>query len=153
MIPPKPTGEAIFFDKGNVIYEIDTQGYITYANRTFITVSQYDKSELLGTHYTNIIDPHMPKALFTCMQETTAKDQVWQGYVKNLRADGAHYWSVAYVTPKKDDSGETIGYTAMYQSVNPSVVDEINQTYEKVYLLEQRGEDTCGIIKNIHVER
>ena len=30
---------------------------------------------------------------------------------------------------------------------------EINQTYEKVYMLEQRGEDTCGIIKNIHVER
>ena len=153
MIPPKPTGEAVPFDKGNVIYEIDPQGYITYANRTFMSISQYDKSELLGTHYSDIIDPHMPKALFKCMQETTAKDQVWQGYVKNLRADGAYYWSVAYVTPKKDDKGEVTGFTAMYQTPDLSMVKEINQMYKKVYLLEQRGEDTCDIIKNFHLER
>jgi PAS domain S-box-containing protein len=151
MIPPKPTGKAIEFYKGNVIYEIDTKGYITYVNRSFLTVSQYDRADVLGVHYTDIIDPHMPRTLFQCMQESTKNGDTWQGYVKNLRADGAHYWSVAFVSPKKNEVDEIIGYTSMYKAMTQIAIDEMTQTYERIYHLEQEGKETCGLIKNIHV--
>jgi len=151
MIPPKPTGRAVEFSQGNVIYEIDKEGYITYVNRSFLSISQYDKDDVLGTHYSDIIDPHMPRTLFTCMQESTQNGDTWQGYVKNLRADGAHYWSMAFVSPKKNESDEIVGYTSMYKAMNKIAIEEMAQTYERIYLLEQEGKETCGLIKNIHV--
>lgn len=151
MIPPKPTGISINFDKGNVIYEIDTEGFITYVNRSFLSVSQYKKEDVIGIHYTKIVDPQMPKTLFTCMQKSTQDGDTWQGYVKNLRCDGAHYWSVAFVSPKKDEVGRIIGYTSMYKAMHKSVIEEMTQTYEKIYRLEQEGKDTRDLIKNIHI--
>jgi len=151
MTPPIPTGISVDFDKGNVIYEIDTEGYITYINRSFLSVSQYKKEEVMGVHYTKIIDPRMPKTLFSCMQKSTQEGDTWQGYVKNLRSDGAHYWSVAFVSPKKDDTGTIIGYTSMYKAMHKMVIEEMTQTYEKIYLLEEDGVDTRDLIKNIHI--
>ena len=37
----------------------------------------------------------------------------------------------------------------MYKPVNKSSVDEIAKAYEEIYNLEQEGEDTTGLIKNI----
>lgn len=151
MIAPTPTGISVDFTKGNVIYEINAEGYITYINRSFLTVSQYRKEDVIGAHYTEIIDPHMPRTLFTCMQESTKDGETWQGYVKNLRADGAHYWSVAFVSPKVDEAGNTTGYTSMYKAMNEITIEEMSSTYEKIYLLEQEGKETRGLIKNIHI--
>ncbi len=151
MIPPSPTGIEVEFDKGNVIYEIDAEGYITYVNRSFLNISQFSKEDVLGVHYSDIIDPHMPRTLFSCMQESTRNGETWKGYVKNLRSDGAYYWSVAFVSPKKDEDGNIIGYTSMYQAMHKMAIEDISQTYEKIYQLEQEGKDTRDLIKNIHL--
>jgi PAS domain S-box-containing protein len=152
MTPPSPTGIEVNFNKGNVIYEIDTEGYITYINRSFLAVSQFEKDDVLGAHYSKIIDPRMPKTLFECMQKSTENGETWQGYVKNLRSDGAHYWSVAFVSPKKDDGGNIVGYTSMYQSMHKMAIEEMALTYEKIYLLELEGKDTRDLIQNIHIK-
>lgn len=111
MIAPTPTGISIDFTKGNVIYEINAEGYITYINRSFLTVSQYRKEDVIG----------------------------------------AHYWSVAFVSPKVDEAGNTTGYTSMYKAMNEIAIEEMSSTYEKIYLLEQEGKETRGLIKNIHI--
>ena len=150
MIPPKPNGVRVAFDEGNVIFEIDKDGYITYVNRKFAEFTQFDKKRLVGVHYREIVDPSMPRSLFECMQESTDNGDTWMGYSKNLCADGSHFWAVAYVTPKFEN-GELIGYTCMFKAAHESVIEEISKMYEKVYTLEKQGEDTCGMIKNIHV--
>ena len=145
---PTATGNEIHFQDGNFIYEIDGDGYITYANRSFINFTGYDKGELIGAHYTQIVDPHMPTTLFHCMQTSTGKGETWKGYSKNLLKNGDHYWSVAHVSPKENPSD---GYTVMYNPAGRKAIEDIAEKYEKIYELEQKGEDTRGLIRNIIV--
>ncbi len=141
-----PTGNEIDFRDGNLIYEIDKEGYITYVNRAFLNFSGYDKAELIGAHYSQIVDPHMPTTLFHCMQNSTCKGDTWKGYSKNLLKNGDYYWSIAHVTPKENLEE---GYTVMYNPAGKMAVEEIAKKYEEIYTLEQQGEDTRGLIKNI----
>jgi aerotaxis receptor len=141
-----PTGKEIDFRDGNLIYEIDPQGNITYANRAFLNFTGYDKRELIGAHYSKIVDPHMPTTLFHCMQNSTCKGEIWKGYSKNLSQNGDYYWSVAHVSPKENVNE---GYTVMYNPAGRMAVEDISKKYEEIYALEQKGEDTRGLIKNI----
>ena len=147
---PTTTGNEIDFKAGNFIYEIDSDGYITYANRSFINFTGYEKEELIGTHYSQIVDPYMPSTLFHCMQTSTGKGETWKGYSKNLLKNGDYYWSVAHVSPK-ENSYE--GYIVMYNPAGRTAIEDIAQKYEEIYLLEQKGEDTRGLIRNIIVSK
>lgn len=141
----EPTGKEAELQDSNFIYELDNNGYITYANRAFVDFTGFDKKDLIGAHYTEILDPKMPRSLFECMQTSTANGETWKGYSKNLKSNGDFYWPVAYVSvkPEKD------GYMAMYKPVNKNSIQEIAKTYEEIYNLEQSGKDTKGLIKNI----
>ena len=150
MIQVIPTGQEVSLADGNFIYEIDKDGFITYANRTFLNFTGYDKSKLVGSHYSAIVDPHMPRTLFYCMQNSTGRGEIWKGYSKNLLHNGDHYWAIAYVTPK-DEHAE--GYTVMYKAAEKDAVRTISAKYEEIYALEQKGHDTTGLIKNIIITR
>ena len=145
MLRPEPTGKEADFYDGNFIYEIDNDGYITYANRPFINFVGYDKQDLIGSHYMDILDPRMPRTLFECMQTSTEHNDTWKGYCKNLKSNGDYYWAVAYVTAKSTNDG----YIAMFKPTDKESIDEIEKIYEHVYELEQEGKDTRGLIKNI----
>jgi PAS domain S-box-containing protein len=142
---PTPTEQEVEFSGGNFIYEIDENGYITYANRSFVSFVGYDKADLIGAYYADILDPRMPKTLFECMQNSTSKGETWKGYCKNLKSNGDYYWAVAYVTKKPD----TNGYAVMFKPANKDTVEEVAATYEKVYRMESEGKDARGMIKNI----
>lgn len=143
---PTPTGREIEFIDGNFIYEIDREGNITYVNRTFINFTGYDKADLIGIHYSHIVDPHMPKTLFHCMQNSTVKGDTWKGYSKNLLHNGDHYWAIAFVSPKENRDE---GYTVMYKAAEKESVKKVASKYEEIYELELQGQDTTGLIKNI----
>ena len=142
------TGQELDFRDGNLIYEIDKDGYITYVNRPFLNFTGYDKAELIGAHYSETVDPHMPTTLFYCMQTSTQNGDTWKGYSKNILKNGDYYWSVAHVSPKEDPNE---GYTVMYNPAGKMAIEDIAKKYEAIYALEQKGEDTRGLIKNIIV--
>lgn len=146
MIRPTPTGVEVDFIDGNFIYEIDKDGHITYANRTFVNFTGYNKKDLIGVHYSEIVDPHMPRTLFYCMQNSTGKGETWKGYSKNLLHNGDHYWAMAYVSPKEQKEE---GYTVMYKAAEKEAVKAVAVKYEEIYELEKKGQDTTGLIKNI----
>lgn len=147
MLNVELTGKQADLKASNLIYELDTKGYITYANRAFVDFVGFDKKDLIGAHYTEMLDPKMPRTLFECMQTSTESGETWKGYAKNLKSNGDFYWSIAYVSmkPEKD------GYIAMYKPVNKDSIEEIAKIYEKIYNLEQEGKDTKGLIKNIMI--
>ena len=148
MIRSIPTGTETEFHNGNFIYEIDKDGCITYVNRSFLNFTGYDKSELIGSHYSDIVDPRMPTTLFQCMQTSTKNGNTWKGYSKNILKNGNHYWSLVHVTPKENPDE---GYTVMYNPAGRLVIESIAKKYEEIFVLEQQGEDTRGLIKNIIV--
>ena len=102
---PFPKGETL-------VSTTDLKGRITYCNKSFVAVSGYEHSELLGQPHNMIRHPDMPEEAFRDMWETIASGRPWSAPVKNRRKDGSYYWVMANATPISD--GQSIcGYMSV----------------------------------------
>ncbi|MCK9371659.1 MAG: PAS domain-containing protein [Sulfuricurvum sp.] len=138
MAKPTPTDVEVKFEGGNMITETDLRGRITYVNRLFIKMSGYEKDELIGKPHSLLRHPDMPKCCFRSMWESVLKGEPWEGYVKNLRKDGAFYWVIVLVTPKYDEHGEHCGFIAVRKPPGELTLEEIKSKY--AYML---SEESC----------
>jgi len=91
------------FGTGEVLFSrTDKRGVIKAGNDVFERISGYPLEKLIGAPHKIIRHPEMPKAVFHMMWDTIKADRPFAGYVKNLDADGAHYWVLALATPVND---------------------------------------------------
>ena len=118
---PYPDGKLI-------VSRTDPQGIITHANRAFIEMSGYSREELLGTNHYILRHPDMPAVAFKGLWDTVAQGKKWQGYVKNLRKDGAYYWVKATVITNIRN-GELVGYTSVRRKPSRSKIKESEALY------------------------
>ncbi|KAF1046438.1 methyl-accepting chemotaxis protein [Xylophilus sp.] len=89
---PFPQGQTL-------VSSTDLKGRILYCNAPFVTVSGYERDELLGQPHNMIRHPDMPEEAFRDMWETIQSGRPWSAPVKNRRKDGGYYWVMANVTP------------------------------------------------------
>jgi aerotaxis receptor len=90
----------------------DTQSHITYANAAFISVSGFERDEILGQPHNLVRHPDMPKEAFADMWATLKAGRSWTALVKNRRSDGDHYWVRANATPISRN-GRVAGYMSV----------------------------------------
>ncbi|WP_339119318.1 methyl-accepting chemotaxis protein [Halomonas sp. BMC6] len=95
-----------------LISRTDINGYITYANPRFIEVSGFSIEELMNEPHNVVRHPDMPPEVYRDMWATLREGLSWQGYVKNRRKNGDHYWVHANVVPVVD-RGELQGYASL----------------------------------------
>lgn len=95
-----------------LISRTDINGYITYANPRFIKVSGFAIEELMNEPHNVVRHPDMPPEVYRDMWATLREGLSWQGYVKNRRKNGDHYWVHANVVPVVD-KGELQGYASL----------------------------------------
>ena len=133
-------GENRTFGEDEVIVsKTDLQGRITYVNDVFLRVSRYEESEVMGKAHSIIRHPDMPRAVFGLLwKEIEAGREVF-AYVKNLAADGAHYWVFAHVTPTYR-GGRIVAYHSNRRSPDPAAVASITPIYAQL-LAEERKHD------------
>jgi len=112
IIHPEPIDEEIPFDGGVMITETDKTGIITYANRKFREMTGYTKEQLIGSPHSINRHPDMPKIAFKEMWKTIKEGNYWEGFVKNMTAEGKYYLVVVWIKPRLDDEGNIIGYIA-----------------------------------------
>ncbi len=106
-----PTHKAISFPTGKtIVSRTDLHGVILDANDTFVEVSGYRKSELMGQAHSILRHPDMPKAAFADLWQTIKVGRTWRGIVKNMAKNGDHYWVVAHVTPIKKRAASLVTY-------------------------------------------
>jgi PAS domain S-box-containing protein len=135
----QPTKTERFFSKNDIIVsKTDLKGRLTYVNRTFMTISGYDESELLGQPHSFIRHPDMPRAIFRLLWERIQARREIFAYVKNITKTGDFYWVLAHVTPSITASGEVLGYHS-----NRRVPDRrvIQQVIAPLYLTLKQTED------------
>jgi aerotaxis receptor len=118
---PYPDGKLI-------VSRTDPQGIITHANRAFVEMSGYSREELLGANHYILRHPDMPAVAFKDLWDTITQGKKWQGYVKNLRKDGAYYWVKATVIPNIRN-GEIVGYTSVRRKPSRSKIKESEALY------------------------
>jgi PAS domain S-box-containing protein len=121
---PYPDGKLI-------VSRTDPAGVITHANQAFVDLSGYTREELIGQPHHILRHPDMPAAAFQDLWDTVGRGEKWQGYVKNLRKDGAHYWVLATVIPNLRH-GVVVGYTSVRRKPSRRKVRESAELYARL---------------------
>ncbi len=127
---PFPRGETL-------VSTTDLQGRILYCNSAFISVSGYQRDELLGQPHNMIRHPDMPAEAFRDMWETIQAGLPWSALVKNRRKDGDHYWVQANVTPLLDEQGRPNGFMSVRTEPDRQEVEGAERLYA---LMREQGE-------------
>jgi len=138
---PFPRGETL-------VSTTDLQGRIIYCNSAFVTVSGYQREELLGQPHNMIRHPDMPPEAFRDMWATIQSGQPWSAMVKNRRKDGDHYWVQANVTPLLDERGKPNGFMSVRTEPERADVQAAEALYAR---MRQQGESGVLGLKQGHL--
>lgn len=125
-----------------IVSRTDLKGNITYANETFAQISGYSVDELVGHPHNLVRHPDMPKSIFKAIWQTLKKEQIWKGYVKNLRKDGGYYWVYAEISGVyKDD--KLVEYKSMRSPVEDAMKIAMQNKYDT---LKKEEEGRCRVV-------
>ncbi len=140
------TGIETFFDRDEVIVsKTNTKGIITYANRTFLNISGYGESEVIGKPHNIIRHPDMPRCIFKFLWETLQSGQEVFAYVVNLSKAGNHYWVLAHVTPSFDDDRNIVAFHSNRRVPEREPLDAtIIPLYRTLIECERRADDPAA---------
>ncbi len=121
---PYPHGKLI-------VSRTDTAGIITQCNPSFVEMSGYPEAEIVGQPHCILRHPDMPTAAFRDLWDTVKAGRQWNGYVKNLRKDGGHYWVYATVVPNIRD-GQIVGFTSVRREASHEKVIAAEAQYRSL---------------------
>jgi len=122
---PYPEGRLI-------VSSTDANGVLTHVNQSFVDMSGFSEEELVGQPHYILRHPDMPAAAFKDLWDTVLAGNRWQGYVKNLRKDGAYYWVYATVIANIRN-GEVKGYTSVRRKPSRKKVEECIALYPTLF--------------------
>jgi PAS domain S-box-containing protein len=133
----QPTGNEVRFNEREMIVSKgDLSGRVTYANRCFMRISNYPEAQVLGQPHSLIRHPDMPRGVFRLLWDTLQQNREFFGLVKNMNADGDHYWVFANITPDRDLKGNVTGYYSVRRAAPLSAVRAIEPVYRKMLEME-----------------
>ena len=130
--------EYVMKDGQSIVSKTDTKGRITYVNPSFIEVSGFAESELIGKAHNLVRHPDMPPEAFADLWATLKSGQPWTGLVKNRRKNGDFYWVVANVVPIKEQDRVT-GYMSVRTAPTREQVRAADELYRKIRAGEAKG--------------
>ena len=103
---------------GDVVYTIDSDGYLTYINRRVQSLLGYEPEEMVGQHFEKYIAStwcdHARSLYQQILREQTA-EAVLQ--FPALKRDGNRVWVEQVIAPLYDDAGKIQGVTAVTRDI------------------------------------
>jgi PAS domain S-box-containing protein len=135
-----PIEHEVFLSNNEfIVSKTDLKGLITYLNRSFMNVSGYPESDLLGKQHNLIRHPDMPRGTFKLLWDTLQQKQEFFGYIKNLCIEGSYYWVFAHITPDYDVTGQVRGYYSVGRKPSPHAISTIVPIYQKMLEIENKS--------------
>ena len=128
---PFPSGQSL-------VSTTDLKGRILHCNAAFVTVSGFERSELLGQPHNLIRHPEMPEEAFRDMWATIGAGLPWSGLVKNRRKNGDFYWVQANVTPLLDGD-QPVAYMSVRSEASREQIAAAEALYAKMRAEKQAG--------------
>ena len=138
--------EVVPYDGKCMVCETDLEGNITYVNRCFVTMTGFEKAELLSKGFELIRHPDVPECLFSKMWETLKKREDWKGYLKILTKEGKYFWATIYITPTLDESCKLKGYSAAYGKAEASMIENMTLRFAEALAQEQCSDSFMATI-------
>jgi methyl-accepting chemotaxis protein/aerotaxis receptor len=108
----------------------DTGGRITFVNQSFIDISGFEESELMGQPQNIVRHPSMPQEAFADLWRNLKAGKAWEGLVKNRTKLGDFYWVRANVSPIVE-GGTVTGFLSVRSKPARTEVDAASAAYAK----------------------
>jgi len=122
-----------------IVSKTDKKGRLTYVNKIFMDLAEYDEEELLGKPHNIVRHPDMPKAVFKLLWDRIqAKEEIF-AFVINKTRNNNSYWVYANVTPSLDERDNIIGYYSVRRKPNPQAIETLKPIYAKMLQAEKSG--------------
>lgn len=133
---PKPVdGERAFSLDELFFSTTDERGVIRSGNAVFARVSGYPLAELCGRPHSLVRHPDMPRVVFKLLWDYLKAGKTIAAYVKNMAADGRHYWVIA--TAASIDGG----YISVRFKPSSPIFPKIAAVYGELLEIEMRIEE------------
>lgn len=135
-----PTGvERTFREDEIIVSKTDLKGHMTYVNEVFLRLAGYTEAEMIGAPHSAIRHPDMPRCIFKLLWDRLKAEKEIFAYVKNMSANGDHYWVLAHVTPSFSDSGAVLSYHSNRRIPDRRVLEQTIVPFYKALLAEEKG--------------
>ena len=122
--------ERILNEGDFIVSKTDLKGKITYVNKIFLDLAEYQEEELLGKPHSIIRHESMPQIVFKLLWDRIQNKEEIFAFVINKSSKGNHYWVFANVTASLDKHGKIIGYYSVRRKPNPKAIEAIKPVYK-----------------------
>ncbi|MDP3302366.1 MAG: PAS domain-containing protein [Sulfuricurvum sp.] len=137
---PTPNKNQKFLnDNDFIVSKTDARGKIIYGNKTFINISGYEESELLGAPHSILRHPDMPKIVFKLLWDRLQKKEEIFAYVKNMCKDGSYYWVFANATATLNTNGTIRDFHSVRRKPSQKALDVMPGIYTQLLAAEKTG--------------
>lgn len=130
--------ERTFSRRDFIVSKTDRKGVLTYVNPTFVDVSGYEESEVVGKPHSIVRHPETPRGIFKFLWDTIQSGKDVMAAVNNRCKNGDHYWVLAIVSPDHDHNGDIVGYHSTRRNLTPEAREVIFPIYKEMVQIEQR---------------
>ncbi|WP_200762846.1 EAL domain-containing protein [Nitrosophilus alvini] len=108
-------------DASSLVIKMDSKGFITYANDSFLEVSGCSKDYILGKEYSDLICPDMVKEISSKIWETIKSKKIWKGVIKNRKKNGEFFITITTIVPITNEKGDVKEYVVAAYDVTELV--------------------------------
>ncbi|MCX6219466.1 MAG: PAS domain S-box protein [Bacteroidia bacterium] len=123
-----------------MIYLIDTKGYVTYVNKVAAAQFRAPAQELIGKHLKDIFPPDLAQQNFANIQHVIATKSNFQNEVEMVFPTG-NRWIDARLTPVFDEKNQVIGVLGLSYDIT-----ERKKAEEKINMLAHAVKNTVDSI-------
>ncbi|WP_293332579.1 diguanylate cyclase [Microcoleus sp. CAWBG58] len=103
----------VAIDRSALAVRTDARGIINYVSDRLCSISNYSRTELIGSHFCILHSEYKSSELIKNLLSTVAKNEVWEGEMKNQAKNGSDYWVYAAVVPLLDFNEKPCQYLAI----------------------------------------
>ncbi|GER07628.1 transcriptional regulator [Iodidimonas muriae] len=128
--------ERILAQDEIIVSKTDTKGRILYANRTFLSIADYEERELLDKPHNIIRHPDMPRTIFKVLWDHIRDGKEVFSYIKNSAKNGDYYWVFAHVTPTFGEAGRVVGYHSNRRAPERAAITDMTRLYRELCTVE-----------------
>jgi len=135
----EPEGrELVMGENDLIVTKTDNKGWITYCNKLFADIAEYEQKELIGVPHSIVRSQAMPRCVFKLLWSQIEAGREIFAYVVNKTKNDNHYWVFAHVTPSFDREQNVVGFHSNRRKPFEAALDDIKPLYAKLIAEEQR---------------
>lgn len=107
---------AIEYSANSVVIT-DSKGNIEYVNPKFLSVTGFDKEDVIGKTSSILKSGHQDSAFYEGLWKTILGGKEWWGEFNNKRKDGSTFWEMATIAPVFDEVGTITHFIAVKEDI------------------------------------